>query len=148
MVDVAASVAGLISLGLELSKGIVEYYSSYRNAERDILSLSDSASALHATLLLVKRRLDQDSVEPQVKSQATNSLLACEGSIKRLQEKLEKVYKVPKDDGWRSKMESVKGKLAYPFQEKTLVKLRSDCIEFRDNLQFALQLLQLYAFGI
>lgn len=45
-----ASLAGIVSLGLTVCKGLTEYYNTYRNAEDDVRSLCDEANSLTQTL--------------------------------------------------------------------------------------------------
>jgi hypothetical protein len=45
-----ANLAGLISLGLSVCKGITAYYSSYKNAENDVKFLCEETNSLMQTL--------------------------------------------------------------------------------------------------
>lgn len=49
-IGLAASLSGLISLGLPVCKGLTEYYSSYKSVEVDIKFLCEEAYNLTQTL--------------------------------------------------------------------------------------------------
>lgn len=54
--ELAASLAGLVSLGLECCKGITEYCSSYQGAQKDVELLHEDTSTLMRTLLVGNHR--------------------------------------------------------------------------------------------
>jgi hypothetical protein len=45
-----ANLAGVISLGISVCKGITAYYSSYKNAENDVKFLCEETNSLMQTL--------------------------------------------------------------------------------------------------
>lgn len=45
-----ANVAGVVSLGISVCKGIITYYISYKNADKDVKLLCEETNSLMQTL--------------------------------------------------------------------------------------------------
>lgn len=57
---VASSVAVLLSLGIEVSKGLLQYYRSWRFADNDITRTYASIETLAKTLIMVQEVLKKN----------------------------------------------------------------------------------------
>jgi hypothetical protein len=51
-IGLVASLAGIVSLGLQVCKGLTDYYNAYSKAENDVNCLCDETNSLTQTLLV------------------------------------------------------------------------------------------------
>lgn len=68
-IGLAASVAGLVSLGLSVCKGLAAYYGSYQSAENDVALLCEEVANL--TLILQVRPSSSTPINLVLTSQRT-----------------------------------------------------------------------------
>jgi hypothetical protein len=143
--SVAAGIAGLISLAIQTTKGLVEFYTSYRDQNTDVArttekleSLLKTFQFLNAALQSRKFRADERDLMNQVES----SIQQCNNLIQVLGDELLKFQKSP-PGGFNSTIKAAGRRTAYPFKRSTLQKLDEDVGEVRDDLTLALEVLQL-----
>ena len=143
--SVTAGAAGFISLGIQVTQSLVHYYTAYRDQDSDIRKTADRLEDLLATLQFLQAslarrnfRVDEAGLRVRIKK----SIELCEDSIKELQEENDKFRKTP-NAGVRAAIKTTTRRLQYPFRQSTLQKLDEDVAEIRENLQFALSVLQL-----
>jgi len=143
--SIAASAAGLISLGLQTTEYLYNYYTTYRDRDQDLARTADKLGDLVSTIKTIdevvrtrKWRPDEQTVLWNVEK----SIDRCGDVIHELQDEAQKFKKEPKDD-WKKKIAAAGRRAAYPFRRSTLEKLDEDVDDFRDNLSLALQALQL-----
>ena len=143
--SVAASVVGLISLGITTSQSLVDFYSSYKDLDSDISgtmkrleSLLDIFRYLEETISNRKFQMDEQDLVDNIEA----SISECDNLIHELQVECEKFSKTSSD--------SVKGafriagrRATYPFRRSTLQNIDEDIDEIRANLSSALAVLQL-----
>ncbi|KAF2266514.1 hypothetical protein CC78DRAFT_578220 [Lojkania enalia] len=129
--SVASGVAGLMSLGITICKGILIYYDSYRGSQGNI----DNTCALVETGKFNKNVID--TVDLSIKS--------CTQGTKCLRRRLAKIRSAPSDAKWKTRLGSTIRKTLYPFQESTLVQIREFCVEVKDNLALALAALNVFS---
>jgi ankyrin repeat domain-containing protein 50 len=142
---VAAGVAGLISLGIQISKGMVEFYISSTNKGETIAKTTDRLKNLLSTLENLDKALQGRQFRSDEVDQLTNvenSIESCRDVIEELQIELQK-FKSPSGGGIQTAAKIAGRKLAYPFKESTLRKVDEDISEIRSNLLAALSVLQL-----
>lgn len=143
--SIAASAAGLLSLGLQTTEYLYKFYTAYRDQHQDLARISDQLSGLLETLQIIaqivrirKWRPDEQRIIHNVEEAITRSKTI----IDTLQDEVAKFEKEPKDD-WRHRVVVVGRRAAYPFKRSTLEDLGDEVETFRDNLSVALQALQL-----
>jgi hypothetical protein len=141
--SISAGVAGLLSLGLSVSSGLIQYYGAYKDSESSIASLCDSAEALSKTFRLLNDRILANSGGPrplfssETVDRVTESIIACASGVQKLKDKLDKAK------GTKPGVSSRLRKLQYPFKEKTLEKLQGTVANLTDGLGLALDALQI-----
>jgi hypothetical protein len=143
--SVAASVAGLLSLGLQSTEYLYQYYTACRDQHRDLAKIADQLGGLLECLQNIDRTVRTRTWRPNeqtIVQSIERSLTRSEDTINGLQAEVEKFKKEPTDD-WRKKAVVVGRRAAYPFKRSTLEDLGDDVSDFRDNLSIALQALQL-----
>ncbi|KAL8822146.1 MAG: hypothetical protein Q9191_007112 [Dirinaria sp. TL-2023a] len=140
---VASSVAGLLSLGIEVCGGLLQYYRSWKSAEEDVARTYVSVDALAKTLLLIKEVVEKNDFSTEHAKNVEASVIAVQQAINSLKKKLDKIKLTPKRDTWSEKPKAHLRRTLYPFKESTLVKLRELTQDARDDLDLAINTLQM-----
>jgi hypothetical protein len=142
--SVAASVAGVISLGIQVTQSLIDFYEAYKGLKSDI---ANTAKKLE-TLLCVLESLERQSNNRKFRADEQDlleiiegSIKACEENIDELKTKIEK-FKHCSGDGIRAAVRTATNQFAYPFKLSTLQKLDADINEIVSHVSLALQVLQ------
>ena len=142
--SVAASVAGLLSLGIQVTQSLVSFYTSYKYRDSNLASMIESLEgildifqSLKNTLSNRKFQADERGLIKRIES----SIEDCDEVICELRDECDKFNKTT--DGFKGAVKVIGRKAAYPFKRSTLQKLDEDIGEIRANLSFALAVLQL-----
>ena len=141
---------GVISLGIQVLEGIVDYYGAYKDYGDDIASFCTSSVALLQTLQYLQVQLARNGSTPDdFRAHILASIYQCNDGLQRLRKKLNKIKAEPMPaDGnllrniQRQATNQLR-KATYPFKCSTLAKLRETVQDLRDNLSLALQALDL-----
>ncbi len=141
----ASGAAGLLSLGITVCQSLLDYYHSWRDAEKDIAKTYASIEELSKTLRLLETTIKYKEFSSGIVDQVRDSIGSTEGSLLSLKKKLDKVRVVASQNGWRDRAKAQLRRTLYPFKESTLAKLRELTSKTRDNLDLALDLLQIDA---
>ncbi|OQV11276.1 NACHT domain-containing protein, partial [Cladophialophora immunda] len=143
--SVAASVAGLLSLGLQSTEYLYNYYTACRDQHQDLAKTADQLGSLLESVQIideiVRTRTWRPNEQPIIQS-IEKSITHSEDAINGLQNEVDKFKNEPTDN-WRKKAIVLGRQAAYPFKRSTLGVLSDDVSEFRGNLSIALQALQL-----
>jgi hypothetical protein len=137
-----SSVAGVVSLGISVCRGLLQYYSSVKDQKSDVATTVSSISSLSSSLELLKSSIEGKKFDEKITENVKKSIESCEDGILALQKKLGKVREVDKTD-LKSKVHDMGRRALYPFRESTLVKLREIVDDVRANLALALDTLHL-----
>ncbi|KAF3799694.1 hypothetical protein GCG54_00000939 [Colletotrichum gloeosporioides] len=142
--SIASGVVGIVSLGLEVVKGLYEYCSTLKDQSSDIARIRDSLFRLHDLLGNLRRQLDARRFH----SNNINILACIEGRILECKECVEKLKKAAdkfnhsQDNGFRAALKAKVRRATYPFQQNTLQKLEGNVDKICQHVLFSLQLLQ------
>ena len=143
--SVAASVAGLISLGIQVTQSLVDFYNAYKHRDSDLVHMTKRLDGLlHIFQCLTKTLSDRDFQADErglVKSIET-SITNCDEGIQELQDECQKFSKTSLQ-GVKAAVRVAGSRVTYPFRRSTLQKLDEDIGEIRANLSYALDVLQL-----
>lgn len=139
--SIASGVAGLLSLGLQVTRSLVEFYSAYKDQANDLAKITQNLESLLNLFQLLDRAL--------LKCQPTDTLLQeintvakrCSEIIEELQAECQKFQKEA-SIGIKGKIQVAGRRVIYPFRKSTLQKLEEDISEMRENLYLALEILQ------
>ena len=139
----SSAAAGLISLGLTICQGLLDYYHSYKDAENQVAHMYASIEALTETF-----RLLESAIGPKIFSRGSvqkieQSISSAESGLQSLQKKLDKICLSPLQPGWKAKGMAQLRRTVFPFKESTLAKLKELGIELRQDLSLALEVLQI-----
>jgi ankyrin repeat domain-containing protein 50 len=142
--SVAASVAGIISLGIQVTQSLTDYYEAYKGQKLDIANTAEKLKNLLCVFERLCRQLSDRKFRADEKGlleTIEGSVQMCEDNIHELQTKIEKL----KDSSSNSipvAIRTTTRQLAYPFRQSTLRKLDADIDEIVSNLSLALAVLQ------
>lgn len=143
--SIAAGTAGLISLGIQVSKGLYDFYTACKSKDATVEKTIRRLDGLLKTLQQVNeglqnRKLKADNVDQR--HAIEECIEGCRTCIEGLQSELEKFRNAP-DKGFQAAVKRAGRKLAYPFRNSTLEKLFEDANELGNDLAVALEILQL-----
>ena len=141
--SITSGSVGIISLGLTVCHGLLEYYNSWKDAKGDVASMYLAIQGLTKTLMLVKGAIECKEFDRNIVSQVEETINSVEAGVLSLKKKLDKIRIHSVQDGWREKGKAQLGRALFPFKESTLVKLREVGNELRDNLTLILNVLQM-----
>ncbi len=143
--SVAAGVAGLVSLGIEVTRSLVDFYKAFKKRDSDLgditerlVSLLDIFQCLEKTLEDRNFQEDEQGLIKRIETSIQN----CQESIQELQDECHKFSKAS-SSGMKDAVKAVGRQATYPFRRSTLQKLEEDVGEIRSNLSSALDVLQL-----
>ena len=135
-VGIAASVAGLVSLGLQVCQGLTAYYKAYSRAEDDVKSLCFEVKVLTQSLSSFEESIQNCRVITDPESFVVDLIEACRVKILDLDVELRKISNFPQD-GRRSmrRVLSRSVRAMYPFKVATINSLRENIFRANETLQ-------------
>lgn len=141
--SIASGVAGLLSLGVQVTKSLVDFYSAYKDQAPALAKITLNLE----NLLGILQALDdaRQHGQPQMDALVQEIDKAAVGCREIIEELSEECKKFQKDTalGLKARIQFVGRRATYPFRESTLKKLEEDIGEIRENLSLALNVLQL-----
>lgn len=143
-ISLVSSVAGLISLGLQVTGGIIQYYSAYKNRTEEIKQATEFVSQLRSSLLTLDTSLASLKPGP-ARDQAITAINSCGEGLKVLSQNVEKL-RASSSQGektWTATLRDKSGRLSYPFRQRTLIDLRRTVAELLLSLTPALDSVEL-----
>ena len=147
---VSASVAGLLSLGIQVCGGLLDFYESHKGADKDVADTLQSIDALSKTLEMARETLEMNwktisipKASQDIVEHVNRSIDHVQTGLNDLQKKLEKIRPQTGKDDRISKAKSQLRKSLYPFKAKTLTKLKVICADLCKNLDLVIHTLQL-----
>ena len=146
--SITSSAAGVISLGLTISGGLLDYYESYKSSGATVTAMYTQLEALASTLALLNKVIDRGHahLDPEVARRAEESIDGCREGMSKLERKLSKVQNATHQGhagGLRQQLGKHVQRATFPFKESTLVKLREVAMELRNDLGLVLDVLQM-----
>jgi ankyrin repeat domain-containing protein 50 len=142
--SIVAAAAGIISLGIEVSKGLIAFYSKSKNQDesvaRTVHKLDNLLSTLEGLDQILRHRNLKENEVAQLRN-VEDTIDSCREIVAELQFELDKFSNSP-EKGIQAVFKRAGRKLTYPFRESTLQKLDEDIGEFRNNILVALSVLQ------
>ncbi|PON30014.1 hypothetical protein TGAM01_v201380 [Trichoderma gamsii] len=140
---VASGVVGIVSFGIELCQGLLEYYNSWKDAESEVTTTYNSLQDLTKILLLVKSTLNDQDLKSEIFVKVHDSIALCEGGIADLSKKLQKIQIFSLRDTVGERLLSQARRALYPFKKSTLIKLQEIVEDLQDRLHFTLTILDI-----
>lgn len=135
-IGIAASVAGLVSLGLQVCQGLTVYYKAYSKAEDDVKCLYFEVKGLIQSLSSFEDSVQKCGLITEPESFVAELIEACRVRILDLDKELSKISTF-RHDGRRS-MRMVMSRTVramYPFKATTISSLRENISRANEALQ-------------
>ena len=139
----SSGAAGLISLGLTVCQGLLDYYHSWKDSEDQISQTYASIEALTKTFRLLETAIERKGFSRDNVQRVEESIRSAERGLQSLRKKLDKIRLVPSKSGWKAKGMAQFRRTLFPFKESTLAKLKELGIELRQDLALALEVIQI-----
>jgi hypothetical protein len=133
--SVASSAVGIVSLGLQVTQGLVTYYSQFKAFDSDIAEISRKADGLHGILQV----LENATIPAQVRT----AISASEEGLRNLNGWVEKYGKAEPPANIEDRLRLLKKRTLFPFRRDTLLGLKSTLESLQSNLDTAIQVLHL-----
>ena len=143
--SIAAGAAGLLSLGIEVTKSLVDFYNAQKGREAELDGIVGRLQDLTETLQLLDKSLSGRLFQASERSSLAKiekSIATCDDYIQELQEECKKFDKTS-SIGVGAALKVAARNVTYPFRQSTLHKLDEDISEIRGHLSLALEVLQL-----
>lgn len=143
--SVATGIAGLLSLGFQVSDGLIKYYRAYSTKDEDLRHLLGNAERLQSLLCLAKaQQLGTQTPASDGLHKALEACSAacdsCTGDVKFI---VQKYARQQHRRGLKERGQGLMRKLRYPFDREKFEELRASLREFNAELLANLQLLSL-----
>lgn len=143
--SITAGIAGIVSLGIQVTGSLVKFYASYKGQDTDLArttteleSLLNTFCYLDAALKTRTFRPDEQDLIKTIESSAHN----CDELIQELKEENQKFDRAAAI-GIKGTIGVAACRAAYPFRQSTLQKLDETIGEIRHNLAITAEVLQL-----
>jgi ankyrin repeat domain-containing protein 50 len=136
-ISIVSGAAGIVSLGLTVCSGLLQYYGSWKDSPTDVLAMCESLEALTKTFQLLDEKVRHPLLDHECVERVTESIISCAAGVQKLQSKLDKMRNVK--PGVSAHLQ----RALYPFRQKTLVSLVQTISDLRNNLILATSTLQL-----
>lgn len=145
---VASGIAGLLSLGIQAAQSLISFYTTYKDHDTDLAKITQNLNnlqSLQSTFRALKVAVDERRSQAgtlDLLREVEKAVQHCEEVITELQNECEKFHK-DSVAGLKDRVKVAGRRAAYPFWKSTLQKLEEDVSDIRENLSFALDVLQL-----
>ena len=141
----SSGAAGLISLGISVCQGLLDYYHSWKDAENQVAHMYASIEALTKTFRLLESAIEPGLFSRDGVQRVEESLRSARTGLQSLRKKLDKIRLVPlpSESGWKARGMVQIRRTLFPFKESTLAKLKELGIELVQNLTLALEVLHI-----
>ena len=143
--SIAGSAVGVISLGVQVTQSLVNFYNSYKGQSSDLLHITARLDSLLNTFQCLRKTLSDRHFQADEQSlieSIETSIRSCDELIRGLQEECQK-FSTTSVKGTAAALKVAGRRATYPFRQSTLQKLDEDIDEIRANLSSALDVLQL-----
>jgi DNA mismatch repair ATPase MutS len=151
--SIAAGIAGFLSLGIQVTQTLVDFYSVYRSQDTDIAKITQNMENLQSIFrsleTAIHQRQSQTNAE-ELLQEVDKATQRCHEIIRELQSECQKLQTDQKLQTESSTSLKVRFQAAgrrgrrvtYPFRKSTIQKIEEDVGAIRENLLFALSVLQ------
>ena len=140
--SITGTAVGVVSLGIQVTQSLVEFYNSYKHQDSELRSITERLEDLTETFRSLERSISNRTFQVEERNSIETSIANCKEHIQELQEECQKFCK-PSSTGIRAAVKVAGRRVTYPFRRSTLQKVDEDIGEIRANLSLALDVLHL-----
>lgn len=142
--SIAAGIAGFLSLGIQVMQTFVDFYSVYKSQDTDIAKITQNIENLQSSFrsleIAVHQRQSQPNVE-ELLQEVDKATQRCYEIIHELEAECQKLQ-TESCINLKGRLQAVGRRATYPFRKSTLQRIEEDIGEIRENVLFALSVLQ------
>lgn len=142
---VASGIAGLLSLGIQVTQSLVNFYTAYKDQGTDLAKITQNLDNLQSIFRALKVAVDERRSRADTQDllrEVDEAVQKSEEVIAELHSECEKFHKVSATS-LKDCVRVAGRRAAYPFRKSTIQKLEEDVSDIRENISFALDVLQL-----
>jgi hypothetical protein len=144
--SIAAGIAGLLSLGIQVCEPILKFYTAIKDQGKEIARTAEKFKSVLSILKSLENALrsrNYQSDEKHLLQTINHAIGSCKEVVAELQDEWRKID-IPSNRGSGGNAFLTSGRRAiYPFRQSTLHKLNEGASEIIQNLSLALDVLQL-----
>jgi len=135
----ASSAAGLISLGLEVTKGLVKYCQAWKSLPKDMQVLQTHLQALSQTLEALSGVVSSASVDRKSTAYSCmdDAIVRCGAGLRDLEVVWKKYNATETASSDMSKLRAGLNRALYPFQKEDVAVLNTTLNRLQANLKTA-----------
>ncbi|KAI0384705.1 hypothetical protein F5Y04DRAFT_293031 [Hypomontagnella monticulosa] len=137
-IGLAASVAGLMSLGLQVTNGVVQYINAFKSRQEELVFLRQQNNTLSTTLSAIQRsssRLQAQSAE--FTAAMAQGVQSCQHELSAAEDLCADLSNCDRST-WATRLNSKKGKITYAFHRPKIQQLAQRLQQANEVLQLAL----------
>lgn len=145
-VGAAASVAGLVSLGIQVAQGISSYIDAIKTRKEELAAISKSVRHMYSSIDVLKNGIPSTPASYQAASSVVSTAIkACEEELEALSALLQSLLDFPSGQlhGLESSVRQQKKTLSYPFHRPNLERLQRRLDSANGVLHIAIKALEL-----
>ncbi|KAJ5087891.1 hypothetical protein N7456_011507 [Penicillium angulare] len=140
--SIASGAAGLLSLGIQVTQSLVDFYCAYKDQDSDLAKITRNLESLLNLFQSLEKALeDRQPHTDTLLQEIANVSAGCSEIIHELEDEWKKLEKIP-GASFKERIQVAGRRVAYPFRKSTLQKLEEDVSDMREILQLALGVLQ------
>jgi hypothetical protein len=139
--SITGSAVGVISLGISVCGGLLDYYRSWKGIDDDMTRIYKYVDDLNGILEVLQAIIKRDEFCGESRRLAEERVVSCAAGIRELEGVWERFRDVPNSPKAKYRISGYLKKACYPFQEHTLSKIQSNTSELRENLNLVVGLL-------
>lgn len=140
--SVTGSAVGVVSLAIQVCKGLVWYINTARGAD-DRLSQIAAQTEYLATLLEWLESVSSKLNPGGLQAVTQEGVIACADALEKIREKLASSPGGKNGSNPGQQLRSLKRRLSYPFKQGDIEFYKSALDSVQQNLSFALQILEM-----
>ena len=128
--SIAGRMAGVTSLGIQVTQSLVDFYKSYKARESEIAGITGRLEGLVETFQYLEKalsdrtfRMDEQNLVKSIETSVTK----CDEMIRELQDEYQK-FSETSSTGIKAAVKVTGRRVTYPFRQSTLQKVDEDYI--------------------
>ncbi|THY84831.1 ankyrin [Aureobasidium pullulans] len=133
---------GVVSLGIEVCKGMVKYYKSLKSCPQDVMNMCESLQRITGMFEAIHHKIDHAQLHGRDADQVGSCISQCSSAINSLQLKLHK-FKESGSQDKAGRLKEIGHRLQYPFEKTTLLEIKVNISDIRADLLQAMVILHM-----
>ncbi|EEU37940.1 uncharacterized protein NECHADRAFT_88282 [Fusarium vanettenii 77-13-4] len=133
----------IVSLALQVSKGLLGYYDLWTHADEDVAEIQRSLLALANIFTQLEITLEKPNLSEDIISIVRITMKGCDSNVKKLEEMLEKFKREGDPEKLRTKFKNFNRRMLRIFYQGEIMRVQSVLSELREDLHMVVGLLSL-----